>query len=97
MEILQQPDASQQSGIAAIELTPDLVRKRRGQLRIIFDRFVRNRAAVAGAIVLSIIILMAIFAPIITHQTATYDPANTIPDHPKPSDLLAGPSWERMS
>ena len=79
MEILQQPDASQQSGIAAIELTPDLVRKRRGQLRIIFDRFVRNRAAVAGVIVLSIIILMAIFAPVITHQTATYDPANSIP------------------
>lgn len=93
MEILQQPDASQQSGIAAIELTPDLVRKRRSQLRIIFDRFVRNRAAVAGAIVLSIIILMAIFAPIITHETATYDPANFIPPHPKPSDLLAGPSW----
>jgi peptide/nickel transport system permease protein len=93
MEILQQPDASQQSGIAAIELTPDLVRKRRSQLRIIFDRFVRNRAAVAGVIVLSIIILMAIFAPIITHQTATYDPANSIPQNPKPSDLLAGPSW----
>jgi peptide/nickel transport system permease protein len=90
MEILQQPDASQQSGIAAIELTPDLVRKRRSQLRIIFDRFVRNRPAVAGAIVLSIIILMAILAPIITHQTATYDPANTIPDHP---ELLVGPSW----
>jgi peptide/nickel transport system permease protein len=93
MEILQQPDASQQSGIAAIELTPDLVRKRRGQLRIIFDRFVRNRPAVAGVIVLSIIILLAILAPVITHQTATYDPANTIPNNPKPSDLLAGPSW----
>src|SRR6185312_8542015 len=93
MEILQQPDASQQSGIAAIELTPDLARKRRSQLRIIFDRFVRNRAAAAGVIVLSIIILMAIFAPIITHQTATYDPANSIPPHPRPSDLLAGPSW----
>ncbi|HEX5159514.1 MAG TPA: ABC transporter permease [Ktedonobacterales bacterium] len=93
MEILQQPDASQQSGIAAIELTPDLVRKRRGQLRIIYDRFVRNRAAVAGVIVLSIIILLAIFAPVITHQTATYDPANSIPQNPKPSDLLAGPSW----
>lgn len=93
MEILQQPDASQQSGIAAIELTPDLVRKRRGQLRIIYDRFVRNRAAVVGVIVLSIIILMAIFAPIITHQTATYDPANSIPNPLKPSDLLANPSW----
>jgi peptide/nickel transport system permease protein len=93
MEILQQPDASQQSGIAAIELTPDLVRKRRSQLRIIFDRFVRNRAAAAGVVVLSIIILMAIFAPVITHQTATYDPANSIPNNPKPSDLLAGPSW----
>jgi len=73
MEILQQPDASQQSGIAAIELTPDLARKRRSQLRIIFDRFVRNRAAVVGVIVLSIIILMAIFAPVITHRYSYKD------------------------
>lgn len=89
MEILQQPDAPQNAPVGTIELTPELVRKRRGQLRIIFDRFVRNRAAVVGLIVLTIIILLAIFAPIITHKTDSFDPANSIPDNPQ---LLAGPS-----
>ena len=74
MDILDQPNVV--SPPETIELTPELTRKRRSQLRIIFDRFVRNRVAVVGLIVIVIIMLMAIFAPIITHQTATYDPAN---------------------
>lgn len=90
MDILQGPDTTQAAQVGALELTPTLVRKRRSQLRIIFDRFVRNRAAVAGFIVLSIIILLAIFAPILTHKTADFDPANTIPANPQD---LAGPSW----
>ncbi|HEX6542953.1 MAG TPA: ABC transporter permease [Ktedonobacterales bacterium] len=89
MDILQQPDAPQDARAAALELTPDLVRKRRSQLRIIFDRFVRNRAAVVGLVILSSIILLAILAPILTHKTASFDPANTIPDNPQ---LLAPPS-----
>ena len=32
-----------------LELTPELVQKRRSQGRIIFDRFVRNKAALVGA------------------------------------------------
>jgi peptide/nickel transport system permease protein len=90
MDIMQGPDTTQAAQVGALELTPTLVRKRRSQLRIIFDRFVRNRAAVAGFIVLSIIILLAIFAPVITHKTADFDPANTIPANPHD---LAGPSW----
>ena len=75
MDILEQPDIVS-TPPEIIELTPELTRKRRSQLRIIFDRFIRNRVAVVGFIVLVIIALMAIFAPILTHQTATYDPAN---------------------
>lgn len=60
------------------EVTPELQRKRRSQGRIIFDRFMRNRSAVGGAVVLIIITLLALFAPIITHQTATYDPTAAI-------------------
>lgn len=63
---------------ATAEVTSELARKRRSQGRIIFDRFLRNRPAVAGALVLAIIALLAIFAPIITHQTATYDPQEAI-------------------
>ena len=32
-----------------LEVTPELVQKRRSQGRIIWDRFIRNRAAVVGA------------------------------------------------
>ncbi len=53
-----------------LELTPELARKRRSQGRIIFDRFIRNRAAVGGVIVLALMVLAAIFAPVISH----YDP-----------------------
>lgn len=88
MDIMQTPN-TQEAALGALEITPDLARKRRSQGRIIFDRFVRNRAAVVGVIILAIIILMAIFAPILTHKTATFDPANSIPDNPQ---LLAPPS-----
>ncbi len=90
MDILQGPNVTPDAALGALELTPDLVRKRRSQLRIIFDRFVRNRGAVVGLIILAIIILLAVFAPIITHKTASFDPANDIPDNPL---ILAGPSW----
>jgi peptide/nickel transport system permease protein len=90
MDILQGPDTTQDAQLSALELTPTLVRKRRSQLQIIFDRFVRNRAAVVGFIVLGIILALAVFAPIITHQTATFDPANSIPSNPL---QLSGPSW----
>lgn len=59
-------------------ITPQLARKRRSQFRIIVDRFTRNRLAVAGLIVLVLIGLAALFAPLITHATATYDPSTYI-------------------
>ena len=89
MDIMQTPN-TQEAALSALELTPDLARKRRSQARIIFDRFVRNRAAVVGLVILAIIVLLAIFAPVLTHKTATFDPANTIPENPL---LLAPPSW----
>lgn len=52
---------------AAVELTPELSRKRRSQGRIIFDRFVRNKAAIVGLVVLGLLVLLAIFGPIFDH------------------------------
>ena len=74
--------------IGPAELTPELLHKRRSQLRIIADRFVRNRMALVGLIVLVLMVLLAVFAPIIVHQTATYDPAND----PNLAISLNGPS-----
>ncbi len=84
MEATNTSNVIGQAGPAVEDLTPELARKRRGQLRIIFDRFIRNRVAVAGLVVLFIIVLMAVFAPIITHQTKTFDPAN----QPTPNQFL---------
>jgi peptide/nickel transport system permease protein len=85
MEARDQPNLA---GVAVepqvAELTPELARKRRGQLRIIFDRFIRNRVALAGLIMLAFIVVIALLAPIITHKTATFDPANT----PTPNKFL---------
>lgn len=71
-----------------LELTPELTRKRRGQMRIIFDRFVRNRVAVAGFFILVIMVLLAILAPIITPSRPGYIPATT----PFVNTPLLGPS-----
>jgi peptide/nickel transport system permease protein len=77
MQISDQPNpAGLVAEPASAELTPELARKRRGQLRIIFDRFIRNRVAVFGLVLLGIIVAAALLAPIITHKTAHYNPAN---------------------
>ena len=49
-----------------MELTPALVQKRRSQGRIIFDRFVRNKAAVVGAAFLVLLFLLCFLGPTIT-------------------------------
>ena len=40
-----------------LEVTPELVQKRRSQGRIIFDRFIRNRTAIVGAVFLILLFL----------------------------------------
>ena len=49
-----------------LELTPELVQKRRSQGRIIFDRFIRNKAAIGGAVFLILLFLFCFFGPTIT-------------------------------
>jgi peptide/nickel transport system permease protein len=48
-----------------LELTPALVQKRRSQGRILWDRFIRNRAAVVGAVALLLLILFCFVGPFI--------------------------------
>jgi len=49
-----------------LELTPALVQKRRSQARIIFDRFLRNKAALVGAAVLILMFLFCFLGPLIS-------------------------------
>jgi peptide/nickel transport system permease protein len=47
--------------------TAELVQKRRSQSRIIFDRFMRNRTAVGGAIFLLVLLFFCFLGPFIWH------------------------------
>ena len=48
-----------------LELTAELVRPRRSQGRIIFDRFIRNRTAIMGAIFLIVLFLFCFVGPLL--------------------------------
>ena len=67
MDISEQLNAKNVTGEEVepfLELTPALVQKRRSQARIIFDRFLRNRAAIGGAIFLIVLFVLCWFGPI---------------------------------
>jgi len=72
-----------------LELTPELVQKRRSQGRIIFDRFIRNRAAVGGALFLILLFAFCFFGPAISGHNAP-----NVVHVTNVSDTLAGPSWK---
>jgi peptide/nickel transport system permease protein len=66
-------DISEQLGVTPqaddvepfLELTPELVQQRRSQGRIIFDRFMRNRAAIGGAVFLVVLFLFCFLGPLL--------------------------------
>ena len=67
MDISEQLNATNVTGEEVepfLELTPALVQKRRSQGRIIFDRFLRNRTAIGGAVFLILLILLCWFGPL---------------------------------
>lgn len=69
-----------------LELTTELVQKRRSQGRIIFDRFIRNRAAVVGAVALILLFLFCFLGPQIWRVDPNQINTSTV------SATLAGPS-----
>jgi peptide/nickel transport system permease protein len=72
-----------------LEVTPQLVQKRRSQGRIIFDRFIRNRIAIVGAIFLVVLFLFCFLGPIVTtHNQPDLIHVNDV------GQSLAPPSWQ---
>ena len=59
-----------------LEVTPELVQQRRSQGRIIWDRFIRNRAAVVGAVALLVLVLFCFVGPYL--WTINPDAANVL-------------------
>lgn len=71
------------------ELAPILTQKRRSQGRIIFDRFMRNRTAVIGAVILILMFIFCFLGPFITgHNNPNAINVTNV------SQTLAGPSWQ---
>lgn len=69
-----------------LEETTQLVQERRSQGRIIFDRFVRNKVAVAGAVFLIFLFAVCFLGPAVWHYNP--DQANVL----SVTDTLAPPS-----
>lgn len=67
-----------------LEVTPALVQKRRSQARIIFDRFIRNRAAIVGAVFLLLLVLFCFLGPFVLGRGD--------PDAQNYSAAMVGPS-----
>jgi len=71
-----------------LELTPALVQKRRSQGRIIFDRFIRNLAAILGALVLALLFLFCFLGPLVWRIDADAINVTNV------TSTLAGPSLQ---
>jgi peptide/nickel transport system permease protein len=65
MDISKQTIGAEDELEPLLELTPALAQKRRSQGRIIFDRFVRNRAAMIGAAFLLVLLIICFLGPFI--------------------------------
>src|SRR5258708_35386947 len=68
MDISDQLNVTQEEVEPFLEQTTALVQKRRSQGRIIFDRFIRNRAAIVGAIFLILLFLFCFLGPTVTRH-----------------------------
>jgi peptide/nickel transport system permease protein len=69
-----------------LDLTPALVQKRRSQARIIFDRFIRNKVAIAGFVFLVLLFLFCFLGPWVTGHRQ--------PDVIHPDSALQPPSLQ---
>ncbi len=87
MDISEQISVTQEEVEPLLEETPELVQKRRSQGRIIFDRFIRNRAAIGGALFLIVLFIFCFFGPAISgHNNPNVVNVTSV------NDTLAGPS-----
>jgi peptide/nickel transport system permease protein len=87
-----------------LELTPELVQKRRSQGRIIFDRFIRNRVAIIGALALILLCLLCFLGPLVwradpnainvTNVSSTFSPPSL--QHPFGTDDVGRDEFARV-
>ncbi len=77
MDVPKQLDELQEDIEPVMDLTPALTQKRRSQGRIIFDRFIRNKAALVGAIWIGVLVIFCFLGPYVTgHNQPDFVRAN---------------------
>ena len=78
-----------------LEITPELVQKRRSQGRIIFDRFIRHRAAIVGIFFLLVLFLFCFLGPAVWRTDPDLIPDNVVTSRFTPPDLVHpfGTDW----
>ncbi|HET8911288.1 MAG TPA: ABC transporter permease [Ktedonobacteraceae bacterium] len=84
MDITNSLDISQEEIEPFLDETTALDQQRRSQLRIIFDRFVRNKVAIVGACFLIFMVVLCFLGPLVTGHNQ--------PDVTHPLDSLKPPS-----
>lgn len=84
MDITNSLDISQEEIEPFLDETTALDQQRRSQLRIIFDRFIRNKAAIVGACFLIFMVVLCFLGPLVTGHNQ--------PDLTHPLDSLKPPS-----
>jgi peptide/nickel transport system permease protein len=85
MDLPKQLDELQEDIEPIMDLTPALTQKRRSQSRIIFDRFIRNKAALIGAIWIGVLVIFCFLGPYVTGHNQ--------PDLVRPTLASLSPSW----
>jgi peptide/nickel transport system permease protein len=70
-----------------LEVTAELVQKRRSQGRIIFDRFMRNKVAVAGALFLILLMVLCFLGPLVWRLDPNFANLTSVTDTLSPPSL----------
>src|SRR5437764_7789119 len=97
MDLPQQLNITEEEIEPLLDETPELVQKRRSQGRIIFDRFMRHRAAIAGGVFLILMFLFCFLGPLFWRINPDLIPTDVVtsrfslPDlaHPFGTDWVA--------
>ncbi len=72
------PNVTKEEIEPLLDVTPELVQKRRSQGRIIFDRFMRNRAAIVGGVFLIFMFVFCFAGPLVWRSDPDLIPDNVL-------------------
>src|SRR2546425_11471057 len=95
MDVPQQLNVTEEESEPLLDVTAELVQKRRSQGRIIFDRFIRHRAAIVGGIFLIVMFIFCFLGPLFWRIDPDLIPNDVVTSRFTPPDLAHpfGTDW----